>query len=82
MDHESYLGGPGGSREPSRVLGRLQIPTRTAHKAAEKPFRLPGRLQRPDSPGGSREPCGHAGRQLGKDQGGTREAGKDQVDSL
>ena len=45
MDHESYLGGPGGSREPSGVLGRLQIPT--AHKAVEKPFRLPGRLQRP-----------------------------------
>ena len=48
MDHESYLGGPGGP-----MLGRLQRPTRTAQEAAEEPFWTAWE----DSPGGS-EPIG------------------------
>ena len=50
MDHESYLGGPGGPRQLFGLLGRLQRPMRTAQEAAKKP---PWK----DSPGGS-EPVG------------------------
>ena len=53
MDHESYLGGPGGPRQPFGLLGRLQRPTRTAQEAAEEPFWTAWE----DSPGGS-EPIG------------------------
>ena len=53
MDHESCLGGPGDSRQPFGLLGRLQRPTRTAQEAAEEPFWTAWE----DSPGGS-EPIG------------------------
>ena len=53
MEYESYLGGPGGCREPFGLPGKLQRPTWTAQEAAE------GYL---DSPGGSRRLFGQPGR--------------------